>query len=296
MRNTSILMLYISIIGSLTSTVLDAQVDSSRVATDTTVVVSKLYAGMVAGPAYDIESKQVTSTINVRVGAKADWKTSDKFTISSFAFIQYDKRTDTWLGGASMYGKYSATNRLTVMAGVGPSLPAKYHRPLPVTSAGHFEVFTTSRLPGGLPTVNLDYNLGPQNTISLGISQFGDGAMYATSFSSKKVVMTGYYLPHTNDWGSAVTITFPRVSTILVKSHMDIVSNFTRVVLNDKKGIVFITDNGYRISSEKWVRSENGFLKTFSSKPSKIQWGGLLGVTYDAIAKRANTYLFLYIN
>jgi hypothetical protein len=296
MKNTSILMLYVSIIGSLTSTVLNAQVDSTRVAKDSTVVISKLYGGMITGPSYDIESKQVISPVNVRVGAKVDWNALHKFTVSSFAFIQYDKGTDTWLGGASMYGKYSATNRLTVMAGVGPSLPAKYHRPLPVTSAGHFEVFTTSRLPGGLPTVNLDYNVGQETTISLGISQFGDGAMYATSFSAKKVVVTAYYLPHTNDWGSAVTITFPKVSTVLVKSHTDIVSNFTRVVLNDNKGIVFIADNGYGISSEEWVRSENGLLKTFSSKSSKIQWGGAFAVTYDAVAKRANSYLFLFIN
>ncbi len=295
MKNTSILMLCISIIGSLTSTVLNAQVDTNRIAKDSAVVISKLYAGMITGPAYDVESKQVISPVNVRVGAKVDWKTMNKFTLSSFAFVQYDKGTDTWASTASMYGTYTPTSRLTVMAGVGPSLPAKYHRPMPVTSGGHFEVFTTSRLPGGLPTVNFDYKIG-SSTMSLGISKFNNGAMYATSFTSQKVIMTGYYLPQTNDWGSAVTITFPKVSNVLVKSHTDIVTNFLRVVLDQEKGIVFIADNGYSLESNECIRSENGFLKTFSSKSSKIQWGGLFGISYDAVAQRANSYLFLYIN
>lgn len=270
-------------------TVTFAQITPTRISADSTVVIDKLYVGILGGPIYDLQSTQTTFNANMRGGVQATWKAASQFSISSFAVVEYNAAKKSWLVINSFYGIYTPSKKFTITMGVGPTLPAKFHRPHPVTDRGHFETFTTGQLPGGAEHINVTYSSSQKTSFSGGISLFQKQPMYATTIASGKWNGTAYYTSSNNKVGGALTYNGSRLQNTLVIKQDAMIANVFLYSFGKQKEFIFYADNGYDTNLKEMVRTEAGFLRTFTGG----RWGGLFGLGYDNVHKTINTYLFV---
>lgn len=287
MKTQKFFAMIVIAVSSFTVTV--AQTTSPRISADSTVVVDRIYTGIIAGPIYNTQLQQTTTAANIRGGVQVTWKATSQISLRSFAVAEYDAPTKSWLTINSFYGIYTPSKKVTIVTGFGPTLPAKFHRPNPVTDRGHFETFTTKQLPGAAEHINIEYIASQNFTFAGGVSVFQHKPMYATTMVSGKWTGTAYYTSSNNKVGGALTYNGSRLQNTLVIKQDAMVANVLLYSFGKQKEFIFYADNGYDTNLKDMVRTEAGFLRTFTGG----RWGGLFGLGYDNVHKTINTYLFV---
>lgn len=251
---------------------------------DSSIVIEKVYAGLLSGPAYDIQSGKMSSTVSIRGAAAARWDLSSKLAIRSFGFADYDVSSQSAIGNAAFWAEYKPAKQWKISLGHGPSLTATNHRPHPATLSGHFEFFAMAQLPGVMTNVTAGYT--PKNTTyaaSVGLFQQKPVAMVGVS--SKEWIGTLYYLATSHKLGGAITHNGKRLQTTLTYSHNDIAS--LALLYDCGHNIVVYASDGYQ-STSGMQTATHGVGRVWKGK-----YNGLLALGYDAVDHQIKPYLMV---
>ncbi len=276
-----------------TSSVVNAQIENIKLTNDSSIVIDKLYAGMLGTTMYRTDTGQVfDKNMNVRIGAMATWNATKYLSIRTFGIYEPGK---TPFFVSSFWGRYKI-GKFTTEAGVSGSLIAE-QRPLPPTGNSHFETWTSAQLMGTLPTIKLHYTSG-NTTIGAGVSVQNrlsetNKYVYQGSLDYKKFKLTGW--SKQGKVGGALSYTSGPVYSLIVFKQNELLANATVIRVSEKKQIFFYSDQGYDFHSHI-PRSEEGFFKNFSDDKKHI--AGLVGAGYQsgtAENKGIKCYFFIFL-
>jgi hypothetical protein len=270
---------------SMTPTMMSAQHTDIRIDDDSSLVIEKVYAGLLSGPSYDLRSGSVSSLIDLRVGAAARFDVTKKLAVRSFGFAGYDVTSGTGFGNTAFWAEYTPSTYWKIIVGHGPSLTATNHRPHPCTLDGQFEFFATAQLPGVMTNATIIYK--PRYTTyaaSVGIYQQQLALM--CGIAGKRWSGTGYYLRDKNQIGGALTYNGKKLQTTLSYTHNDILS---LAVLHDcGKHYVIYGSEGYEHTTHSMVTISNGVGRTWSGK-----YNGLFALGYEVADHQIKSYLMV---
>lgn len=265
-----------------------AQITDVKV--DSTVTINKIYAGVLGGGQFMVDTMNNDKFVSMRFGAEATWQPTSWFAIQTYGMYHME--------GANSFNegfniKLNPVKKVRIQAGYLATL-ATEQRPHPVTGDGQFETFTEAQAPGSA------YNV---KVVADNIGKFSFGGCLAYRKGLEYQAMFGYDWMKVSGWytsdkkfGSALTLAFSRVYNVSTWRQSQVVANFFCLKLGEHKDYQIISDNGYDLKNHKLVRSETGFLKTFESPNilNKFCISGLFGITYKHETKSVNGYLFLH--
>lgn len=252
------------------------------------VEVSKTCAGMISGASYQLDSTEVSSFTNLRVGAEAVWTVSPKFEVKSFGVYQ---TPNTFIH--SFFGVYRPDSNWIIEAGKIATLMG-HQRPHPVSSSAQFESWTLRKIPGGGLGGAVRFIPSSSSEIALG-SYMRDSVYEAQAkFMFDSFTFGGYYQPETNISGCAVTFKKGRVTTTTAFENNKLVANLFLLTLGKKEDFVFFSDIGFDLDNEPYeenlIRGEWGLLKSFEFD----KFEGLLSLSYTHETNSVNSYLFVH--
>jgi hypothetical protein len=267
-------------VAMIVTTVSFGQIENINVSSDSSVVVDKLYAGMLSSTAYSVESLQTTPAVSIRFGAMATYKVSKHVSIRSFGMIESDLN-QTW-GIEQFYIHCTPTKHWVFAAGQMATISTE-QRPHPVSGKGQFETWTLARIPGGAPGIKAKY-VG-KVSIGAGVAARNGYGEYHGSLEKGSHNLSGYYRESDRHTGFAYTYSGKKLYTVVVYTRPLIAST---IVLGMKKDVSLFIDVGY---STQLLRGEGGVFKRFSSKWVK----GLISTSYNAKTKCVMGYLFVHL-
>lgn len=285
-KTTKMKKLIISIVAVMAITLSSfAQITNIYVDKDSTVRVDKLYAGVLAGGQFRTDTTSNDAFVSVRVGAMATWQPTKWFAVRSAGAYQFDLSNSFTC--QAFWFQFNASSKITISTGYMATL-ATEQRPHPVSGDGQFETFSEAQIPGGAYNIKVSADLG----------KFGFGACVAYRNRLEYQAMFRYNWMKISSWygsdqklGAALTLDFSRVYNVTSWRDDKVIANLLCVKLGKNKGYQLYSDNGYDLQANKLVRSETGFLKTFSSR----HINGLFGLGYCNETKSINGYLFVHL-
>lgn len=264
----------------------NAQITNVYVTKDSTVVVNKLYAGMLAGGQFRTDTTSNDAFVSARFGAEATWQPTKWFAVQTYGMYHLEGANSFHLQSFNL--KFTPMKKLRIQTGYMATL-ATEQRPHPVTGDGHFETFSEAQAPGG--AYNIKIVADNIKGFSFGACvDYRNGLEYQAMFGYRWMKISGWYGADSK-FGSALTLDFSRVYNVTSWRQDQVIANFLCIKMGKNKDYCFYSDNGYDLKDNKLVRSETGLLKTFSSK-----WiNGLFGVGYRYETKSINVYSFVHL-
>ncbi len=279
MKIIKVIFIYLCLSGFASKAQITFKIDSN--------VNGTVYAGILSGVKYLIDSTKVDRFITVRAGAHAKWQIARKFKLSSFAVLEFG--TDKPIGLYSFALTYSPTNWLAFTAGHTPPPLPLLLRPYPLNGNSQFETWTQQRVPGAAPSAYFTIgNKGPK--VYGGVSLRNQTAEYEVEVVYRAFTVGGYV--RDSLWGVAgqVSTKDEKFFQITVFDNTHTLAN-TSVVNLHKGEYSLYCDIGYNFSKEELPRLEVGALKNFKSK----YVSGLFGLSYQVETSSANAYLFFHL-
>lgn len=258
------------------------QIEHITISSDSSIIIDKVYAGMLSSTAFNTKNVATSSAGTFRVGVMASWKCSPYLTFHSFGMFETDLK-QPW-GIQQFYLNYEPTNHWIVTVGQSATISTE-QRPHPVSGAGQFETWTQSRIPGGAPGIKIKYR--GNVSVGAGIAARNGFPEYHASVSKGSHTLSGYYLQSDYQSGFAYTYDTKKLYAIVVCIPDSIVGS--TVVVRLKKNISLFADVGY--GNSVFPRAELGAFKSWSEKWIK----GLLSVSYDVKIKSVKGYLFVHL-
>ena len=256
------------------------------------ITVNKVYAGMLSGTMFSLDSLSSTNFVNVRIGSEVTYKPSKFISLHAWGIYQSD--ATNWYA-TSFWTKINPTKSWDIQVGKLATL-ATLHRPHPVTSGGQFETWAQAQSPGGALGVKTNYSFGQKTSIGIGVFQREKKPEYQVGLTISSFQIAGYYTEYSDQFCAVATLSLDRLySTVAWKQGSDIensvVATTTAYSFGTQKDIQVYTDQGYDLTAKKFVRSETGIIKLFSS-----QWiKGKLAMGYNWENNTVNGYLFVYL-
>jgi hypothetical protein len=271
-----------------------AQIENIPVSADSSVTVDKLYAGMLSGTMFSVDSLHTDKFVNMHVGIAATWKMNNYISIKAMETFHWD--INSQFGLTHFFVKITPSKLFTLQFGQTSTLITE-QRPHPATGAGQFETFSEAQIPGAAP--NIKMNINPSSDISFGIGAAirEKKPEYHANIKFKKLVISGYYGIHDEKAGAAASWYGKKVYDTFVWKQDQIVSNIFCLNIFPKINLTLYADLGYDLKNEELVRCEGGILKNFESKYIK----GLYGIGYqDEIntvhkTKTVNLYFWIHL-
>lgn len=262
-----------------------AQIENVIAATDSSVILEKVYAGMLGATAYNPEKKDTLSkTLSFRVGVAAHYKINDRLLLRGFSVWDIDVLTNARLGINTLWFEYKPSKRWVIELGNAPTIVAQQHRPHPVTMFGHFETSTAARLPGSAPTVNVKFAPTEKLLLGGGISLRNSMPEYQLTSTVGRVQVTGYYQVFDTTIGASVTYTSDRLGNTFVYKDQKAIADFIYYQISKRKSLTVYTDFGYETPTKTIVRLETGILKIFKGKYAQGLMG--FGLSHDVKASK----------
>lgn len=264
---------------------------------DSTILIEKVYAGILATTSYIPAKDTIIKSVSFRVGGAARYDISRSFTLKAFTAWDVDPLGKNTTGFNAFYLQYKPSKYWLIDAGYGPTLTAQQHRPHPVTNWGQFEPSTPARLPGIAPKLNIQVIPSAKLLFAGGISLREKKPEYQLTTTLGKLQVTGYYQTYDSLTGAALTYLGKHFSTTLVYKTIthsrdttnNVIADLATYKISKKYSISVYSDFGYSFISHDIIRWEGGALKIFTSKCCK----GLYGVGYDYTLQWFKTYFFL---
>lgn len=285
MNKIIIALMSVIILGSFTS---HAQLINVAATADSTVVVDKVYAGMLAATSYLCDKDTTKVSTAFRVGAAAHWDIGKKLTLKSFTASEHEFVSSSSFGMDALWMQYRPTNKWAVEVGRGPTLAAQQHRPHPVSQSGQFETWTQAQLSGIAYSVNLKYMPSADLLFGGGLSLSDNMPEYQVTANYKLWLVTGFHQSATNTSGIALTYNGTRFyNTSFVKS--DAVGSFSSWQISAKRPFYLFTDFGYSTTSHSIVRWGSGAFASFTMGKVK----SIFAIAYNHEVKGITGYLFV---
>ncbi len=255
---------------------------------DSSVVIDKLYAGMLANTSYLLDKDTTTVSTAFRVGVAAHWDIGKKLTIKSFTAGEHDFIAGSSFGLHALWMQYRPTAHWAIEAGRGPTVAAQQHRPHPVSQSGQFETWTEAQLPGIAYTVNLKYIPNANSLIAGGFSLRDNMPEYQITGTVKRISLTGYYQSVSNTACAAITYNGKRFyNTSFVKS--DGIGTFSSLAINHDQTLYLFTDFGYNTKTNSIVRWGTGIFSSYKMGYMKA----VFALSYNHEIKGITGYLFV---
>jgi hypothetical protein len=271
------------------TTSVTAQITNIKMTGDSSVVIDKIYVGMLSGTNFTTDSLQANGFTGVRIGAMGTYKVTNWMSFKGWGMIQLDGDAKPFTL-QQFWVKMTPIHKLSLEFGSMATLTTE-QRPHPVSGNGQFETWTESNIPGMAISAKLKYDITKDFQLAGGIAVRNDKPEYSARVTYKKVQLSSWYGQYNKKFSTALTLDFDRVYNTLVWKQNQIVSNLLTIKLIPAKGITFYADNGYNISTKELVRCENGLLKDFKSTYIK----GLYGIGWDNVKRGVSVYFFIHI-
>ena len=271
------------------SSVSFGQITNIYITKDSSIVIDRVYAGMLSGTEFSVDSLSASSFVNLRFGAMVTYKPAKWIAFRTWGMYQAETNNKSWKM-QQFWTKITPTKKLSIEVGSMATLITE-QRPHPVSGNGQFETFTEAQIPGMALNAKVKYDVTSTFQLAGGIALRNKLPEYSGRITYKRLQVSGFYSEYNKKFGTALTLDLPRVYNTFVWKQDQMLSNILVVHIVPKKGISLYSDNGYDLSAKKLVRSETGVLKTFESK-----WiNGLLGLGYNYEHRTVNGYLFIHL-
>jgi hypothetical protein len=261
-----------------------AQIENIRMASDSSVVIDKVYVGMLSGTAFNTKTLKTTSFVTARFGAMASWHMTKHVSVRSFGMLETDL-TRPW-GIQQFYVHVAPTKHWSLTFGQ-MATPSTEQRPHPVSSGGQFETSTQAKIPGGAPGIKIKYT--GAITVGAGLAVRNGSAEYHAMCAKGAHTFSGYYRTSDKQKGFAYTYDGTKLYSVIVYIPRALLG--TTTVLRFKNDVAVFADVGYGLDQSKLTRMEGGCIKRFKSKWVK----GLFSLTYDYKTTCVNGYVFIHL-
>jgi len=268
-----------------------AQIENIPISKDSTIMIDKLYAGILSGGQFSIDSMYNNKFVSTRVGVMGTWQMTKWAALRSSAIYHLQK--DNTFDAEQFWAKFEPIKGLRIETGYTATLSTE-QRPAMVTAGNQFETFTEAQ--GAGMTYNVKVAADITSKVAFGgcVAYRNKKAEYQAMVKYGWLKISGWYDAYNKKTGSMMNIDLPHVYNVTSWRQDQIVANFICVKLGKNKDYQIYSDNGYNLLSKKVVRSETGFLKTFQS--CTFCAGGLFGLGYKYETRSVNGYLWLYLD
>lgn len=274
----------------------NAQIQNVVLSKDSTLVAENIYAGILSWPAFNTENFDAEEkNVSIHLAAQVSWEPKEWFELEGMGAYQFG--TVKPFGLADFEMKITPIHWAFIKVG-DMATPTTEERPLPATAGGHFETWTTARLPEGAPCAIIGVNTDDGGISEVGIASREGKAEYhlreTFNFTGFTCSFACYYAVHDKSSGAAFTLNSKTIYNTLVV-NTDVVANITNVNLfrnvDGTRKITLYSDMGYDRNTKELVRGEWGVLRNFSSTYAK----GLIGIGYQYETRTINGYMFIHI-
>ncbi|MFA6256653.1 MAG: hypothetical protein WC606_05785 [Candidatus Absconditabacterales bacterium] len=266
-----------------------AQLTKIPVTKDSTIMMDKLYVGMLSGSEFSTDSLYASTFANIRFGVMGTYQPAKWIAVKAWAMYQGETQKAPWQM-QQFWLKLTPNKKLSIEAGNMATLPTE-QRPHPVSGDGQFETFSEAQIVGMALNAKIKYTFTSDIQAGAGIAVRKDKPEYSGMVNYKKVTLSAWYAEYNQKVGTALTLHFTRVYSTLVWKQDQIVSEILVIHLNKDKSISLYADTGYDLGKKDIVRGEWGLLKTFKSE----YINGLYGLGYNHETNTVNGYLFLHL-
>jgi len=265
--------------------------DSTIVVRDNSLVIDNIYAGMLGGTLFSIDSLNATGFTGVRFGAMATYKPLDWLSFTSWGLVQLDPGLDPW-SLQQFLMTIRPTKKWSLQFGSMATIPTEM-RPLPVSAAGQFETWSQSQIPGGAIGFKTKYQLTDNWEFAGGVAFRSGDPEYSARVTYKKIQISGWYstCDSISASGVAASVVHGRLSSTFVYKPDHTIADVIVFKVSKKHDVSIYSDMGYSFAEKELVRGEWGLLKSFDS-----QWiNGLFGLGYRHEARSIAGYLFVHL-
>lgn len=261
-----------------------AQIENIRLVDDSTLVLDRVYAGVLGANNFSIDSIYRTGFVGFRVGASAKLRVTKAVSVVSFIAEDITSAGNS-IGGTGFFVRVQPDTSFYMAIGHGPQVSTFLQRPHPATAGGQFETFTHRAIPGPGPGVRLVKTI-KKTSLLAGVVMINGAPEYQLGISHAGL-QASVWQQGDSLWGTAVTYESDRMKTILVVRD-DLVANVVTYNLPNK--YILYVDAGMTTDNYTVVRAEAGVLRTFQAK-SYIK--GLLGLGYSYELRSVRGYIFV---
>ncbi len=265
-----------------------AQLENIKMTSDSSLVVEKVYGGMLGISKFSTDSIHVSNYGNVRFGAAIHWNITKWLMLNACSMYQLE--TDQSWGLNQFFLKIAPCKRWSLQIGQMATLSSQ-QRPHPVSAGGQFETWTESQIPGSGLGAKTTYAPNDNLSFGLGVVARRQYPEYHANISYKKLTVSGYYGVQDEKTGMALSYKGTNVWTTFVWKQDKVVANMFGCKISKKHNILVYTDMGYNLETKKWVRGEWGIYKVFTSKHFSVL--PCLGYNYENRAIKG--YLFIHL-
>lgn len=264
-----------------------AQIKNIYLTKDSSMVMNNLYAGILSGTKFSIDSVYSTNLANVRLGSQVTYKMNKVLSVSTWAIYQIDEKP---FSATSFAVRIDPIKNWNVQIGKIATL-ATEQRPFPVTNSGQFETWTQAQAPNGAIGVKTSYAFSKNVMFGTGVFERQQQPEYQADLSIKSFRIAGIYTKYADQFAVVSSLSLDRFYTIIVWKQNEVLANTSCVTLGHDKDIQIYSDQGIDLQENKYVRGEIGILKLFNS-----QWiKGKIGLGYNLKTRTVNGYLFVHL-
>ncbi len=256
---------------------------------DSSLVLKKLYVGAIQATNFSIDSLYVENWTGFRVGANAAYTINRIFSLNTF--FSTDQNSDGYSGTINSFVFETRLGKKFLWVnGFGPQVSAWFHRPPPVSFAGHFEPWTKAQLPGG--ALSSRFEIGVTNKVVGSVARKNNQGEFHLGFNHKQKFLTSVWVNQNQDsWGGAITLNLEKISTtaFLNQTHL---GYFAWITLPQDWGTYL--DVGFDYRQKEIPRGEFGVLKSYKIKNYKL--GGVIGGGYSYEQRAIRGYLTIALS
>ncbi len=255
---------------------------------DSSVVIDRLYIGSLSGTLFHTDSLYQSGFTGVRFGAMATYKPASWISFSGYGMYQLETGQSSY-SIQQFWMKLRPTKKWSIETGMMSTIPTE-QRPHPVSSAGQFETWSESQIPGGTLGIKTKYQFTNDFQLAGGLAVRKGMPEYSARITYKWIRLSGWYAQHDSTMGTAVSVDIDRVTSTFVLKTGTIADNLV-IKISKKHDLSVYSDVGYDFDKKSLVRGEWGIFKSFQSKVMN----GLICLGYRNEAKSVVGYLFIYL-
>ena len=270
------------------ATSVNAQITDVKLGNQCTL--DRAYLGFLGGTAFRTDKDTVESFASVDAGVTASWRPTKWFAFHGLGDYEFGSKHAV----GHYWFEFNPSQKVTISTGYMGTI-ASEQRPKLVSGDNHFITFSEDQIPTGAYNLKIEADSLGKFGFGACVAYRNRGLEYQAMFKYNWMKISGWY-GSDKKFGSAMTLDFSRVYNITSWRQDQVIANFLCLKFGKNKDYQIISDNGYDFRTNKLVRSETGFLKTFES-PNILNAfciGGLFGVTYKNETKSINAYLFVH--
>lgn len=273
-----------------------AQIENIKVANDSSLIINKLYVGVLNNINSKIKDPSNTSNeSSTRIGAQITWESTSWLEFKTFMVSDYGDSKQKVINTFSAR-IHDHANHLSLEFGK-MGTPTTEINPVAPTAAGQFQTWTEAQIPGIAPGIKTIFSFNKTSEICLGLSSREGQIEYGLRFKWKKINLFSSYTEYDEKTSLGFSCKMPQLYSVTVFKNSNagikeqIIAHTSTVTILPKPKIDLYIDAGYSFKSDDTPRFELGAIKNFESKIFK----GLIALGYCHEIKAVKAYLFIHI-